>query len=119
MDTKGDRIKQLRKENGLNQAELGKLVGAAKTTVSGWERNERIPEPETLSKLADVFNVSMDYLYCKTDLRSLRLLTDEEIKDIIPELKHKVNLNIAVEGAAIDERTKRELRKLLTEKGYL
>lgn len=58
----GDRLKELRKNKNISQEEIGKLCGVAKNTVSSWENNINQPSIETLTKLAEYFNVSIDYL---------------------------------------------------------
>ena len=62
--TIGQRIKELREQRGLTQDELGKLLGCAQTTVANWENQpERTPEKKIIAKLAQVFQVTVDYLF--------------------------------------------------------
>jgi transcriptional regulator with XRE-family HTH domain len=42
--------------------QLGSAIGAAESTVSHWETNQRDPDIETLNKLSEYFNVSIDFL---------------------------------------------------------
>jgi len=59
----GDRIKQLRENAGMTQAELGKLIGVSDRVLGYYESNERFPrKQDVIAKLAEVFNVSVDYL---------------------------------------------------------
>lgn len=58
----GENIKALRKQRKLTQAELGEICGATCSNISGWELSKYTPSPETLTKLADYFGVSVDYL---------------------------------------------------------
>jgi len=55
-------LKQLRKQRGLTQSELGEIVGVAKSTLSLYETGTREPDIETLKKFADFFGVSIDTL---------------------------------------------------------
>ena len=57
-----NRIKQLRKEKGLSQAQLAKEVGISNQIISFYENNKREPKIETWQALADFFNVSVPYL---------------------------------------------------------
>lgn len=57
-----NRIKELRKQKGLTLVELGKEVNLANNTLSQYERGVREPNISMLIKLADYFNVSIDYL---------------------------------------------------------
>lgn len=59
-----ERLKQLRKKNNLSQEGLAKKLGLARSTIAGYETPDKKREPdyETLKKLADFFDVSIDYL---------------------------------------------------------
>ena len=58
----GNRLKQLRKQAGLTQAQLAQQLGVTKSLISFYELQERIPSPEILIKLSKTFHVSADYL---------------------------------------------------------
>ena len=58
----GDRLKELRKNKNISQEELGLFCGVAKNTISNWENNINRPDIDLVTKLADYFNVSTDYL---------------------------------------------------------
>ncbi|WP_027633344.1 helix-turn-helix domain-containing protein [Clostridium hydrogeniformans] len=67
MKTIGDRIKELREDKCLNQQELGKMFNVHKGTISNWENGKRTPDADMIIKIADYFNVSIDYLLYRTD----------------------------------------------------
>ncbi|MFW6016106.1 MAG: helix-turn-helix domain-containing protein [bacterium] len=69
MSNINDRIKQLRGENDLTQEELAKNIGLSRSTVAGYETNKRKPDSDTLNKIADFFNVSVDFLLGRSDQR--------------------------------------------------
>lgn len=69
METVGERIFRLRKEKGLSCQELAKRIGVSYTSVSHYEHDKRMPSRITAEALCDIFNVDLDYLYCKTDIR--------------------------------------------------
>lgn len=58
----GFQIKRIRIDRGLTQAQLGKLVGKAESTVRTWELDRAQPSPETLAKVADALNVTFAML---------------------------------------------------------
>lgn len=59
----GDRVRMLRENAGMTQAELGKLIGVSDRVLGYYESNTRFPKnPEVIKKLAEIFNVSVDYL---------------------------------------------------------
>ncbi len=59
----GEKIKKLRKENGLTQAELAKKLGVAPTAVSAWEGNHNRPLMDKIAILADMFNVPVTHFF--------------------------------------------------------
>lgn len=57
-----DMLRSLRIKAGMNQEELAKKIGCAKSTISMYENGAREPNFETLEAIADIFNVDMDTL---------------------------------------------------------
>lgn len=57
------RLKELRLKKGLTQTELGEKVGVKQNTFTNWENGKREPSFENLVKLADLFDVSLDWLF--------------------------------------------------------
>lgn len=58
----GARLAYLRRQKGLSQRELAKLLGVAQSTIAMYEGGNRTPDPEMLQRIADFFGVSLDYL---------------------------------------------------------
>ena len=56
------RLKELRKLNGLSQAALSSLLGVTQQAVGKWETGRSPPDPQTLARVAAYFKVSTDYL---------------------------------------------------------
>lgn len=79
------RIKELRKSQGLTQVELGVKLHKAGSTVRMWELGKSYPDAETLVVLAQVFNVSTDYLLsgdaAPDTLPEITRLTEPTLKD--------------------------------------
>lgn len=61
------RFKELRAEYGLSAIKLSKELEFSKNIVYAWEKGRAEPNFETLKKLADIFDVSVDYLIGRTD----------------------------------------------------
>lgn len=76
----GERIKQLRKENGMTQAALAEALGVTKGTVSTWETNSRTPSFEALNTMSDIFKRSFDYIMGRSDDAAPRIRSDEKLK---------------------------------------
>ena len=94
-----NRLRELRIEKGLLQADIAKVINKGERTVGFYETGDRDMNTETLAVLADFFNVSIDYLLGKSDIRKpeneikqefefayhkeMEGLTDEEIADAL------------------------------------
>ena len=64
-----NRLISLRKEHGLTQEELAKIIKKTRSSVSGYETEGKEPDMETICLMADYFGVSSDYLLGRTDER--------------------------------------------------
>lgn len=62
-----DRLIAIRKKHGFSQKYVAISVGVAPSIVSRWESGITTPSRENLSKLADLFNVTVDYLLSRSD----------------------------------------------------
>lgn len=63
------RLKALRDEREITQAELARNIDIGSSTVGMWETGERFPSAQYLDKVASYFNVTTDYLLGRTDLK--------------------------------------------------
>lgn len=70
MKTMGQIIRELREERKMSQTKLGELIGVSKNAISHYERNTRTPSDEYKEAICDVFNIDMDYLYGKTEIKN-------------------------------------------------
>ena len=100
------RLKELRKEYGLLQKELAHKIGSKRGTVAAWETG-RMPERMALTRLADLFNVSTDYLLGRTDTRGIKKDTDGPIHVELDEVIRKANIQF--EGATLTEEDKEDI----------
>ena len=60
------RLKELRKKKGLSQQQLADILGVTQATLSGWENGKYEIDHTGLSKCADFFHISVDYLLGRT-----------------------------------------------------
>lgn len=58
----GKQIAELRKQKGLTQENVAEKCGVSRQAVTKWESDEGTPQIDNLIELADLFNVSLDYL---------------------------------------------------------
>ncbi len=70
MSILSERLKQLREEKELMQKEIASFLNISTSAYGFYEQDKRTPTPDVLSKLADYFNVSVDYLLGKTNTRN-------------------------------------------------
>lgn len=61
-----NRLKELRKEAGLNQTELASRLGIVQSTLSHWEQGKYDIDNESLLKLAEMFDCTTDYILGRT-----------------------------------------------------
>ena len=61
------RLREVRKQRKMTQEQLGKRVDVTKVSISCYENGSRMPDVETLEKIADALDVSVDYLLGRTD----------------------------------------------------
>ena len=64
-----DRIVSLRKERGLTQKQLASAVNLSEIGIQSYERRVRKPAYDALVSLADLFDVSIDYIVGRTNNR--------------------------------------------------
>lgn len=62
-----DRLVEIRNRHGFSQKYVALSVGVAPSIVSRWESGVKIPSRENLTKLANLYNVSVDYLLGRSD----------------------------------------------------
>ena len=95
-----ERLKELRKQAHLTQVELAKRLGIGQSSYADWERGKKKPTQDNLVKIAQVLNVSIDYLVGNSEEKSDELdniellfrmnskgLTDEEKEKMLAESK--------------------------------
>ncbi|EAF4051460.1 XRE family transcriptional regulator [Listeria monocytogenes] len=93
----GDTLMKLRKSKNLTQSDIAKILGVARTTYSSYEQNRRMPDAEIQIKIADYFDVSLDYLHGRgknniADTIAAHIdsnATEEDIKEILAYIEEK------------------------------
>ncbi|TDG00287.1 helix-turn-helix domain-containing protein [Paenibacillus piri] len=81
----GERIASLREKQFLTQEELSKKLGITRASLSHYENNRREPDYDTIVKIANLFNVSIDYLVGRTN--DPQGVLDEEVRDFVDSLE--------------------------------
>lgn len=109
-DRPGDRIKKLIKKNGLSQKEFVEKFNEkygysdSEATVSQYVNNKRTPEIDKMVKIANFFNVTLDYIMCRTDVDS-----DMSIYDKPKENTSKSSISFSTPQEALSFILKQEM----------
>lgn len=93
-----ENLKLLRKKRGLSQKAFADIFNASQNTISQWESGKREPNYETTQKIADYFNVSVDYLLghnyspgtSENDDPQLTSRDKKQIEDILENTKQQL-----------------------------
>lgn len=80
-------LKSLREDHGLSQQELADALQIKRSALGNYEIGLRFPNPEIMDAIADYFNVDMDYLYGRTDIKNRYQQSHSQIEDTeyVPE----------------------------------
>ncbi|HBL36580.1 MAG TPA: XRE family transcriptional regulator [Firmicutes bacterium] len=91
----GAKLRALREEQGLYQKDLAEKLELTQKTISNYENNERFPDQKTLHKIADLFNVSLDYLLDRTTIRNpLEIVAAHRSDDPMTELPESARKSV-------------------------
>lgn len=74
-----DILQELRTEHEMTQDDLARLIGVQKSTVSHYETGSRYPKRDTLQVIADLFNVSTDFLTGRSTRTELAVSDEERL----------------------------------------
>jgi HTH-type transcriptional regulator, competence development regulator len=80
-----NKLIELRKEKKLRQEDIAKILGIARTTYAMYEQGNREPDFETLNKMADFFEVSVDFLLGRDKKNKTKEDTLEEVNKLVKE----------------------------------
>lgn len=106
-----NKIRELRKERGLSQSSLAKILGVAQNTLSYWENGKFDVDNKSLSLMADFFGVSVDYLLGRESAKKESPAADEGGEaDLDREL---VNLLCQLDSPQEEQRVKDFVRGIL------
>ncbi|MWC30438.1 helix-turn-helix domain-containing protein [Paenibacillus sp. MMS18-CY102] len=77
----GTRIAHLREQRGWTQEQTSQSLGISRAALSHYEKNRREPDTETLTKFADLFNVTIDFLVGRTNKPEQAL--DPQVREFV------------------------------------
>ncbi|EOS80022.1 hypothetical protein C817_02131 [Dorea sp. 5-2] len=88
------RIKELRLSKKMTQRALGNIINCSQNYISQIELEQNLPRADILLAIANHFNVSVDYLLCRTDYKnSIEIDTSHETKQTLEYAKKITKLS--------------------------
>lgn len=106
------RLKQARLQKKLSQKELAEKVGVAISTVSRWESGRQSPDPDTVRHLAEVLDVSVNYLLGVIDFLGAYSITDTVRAMILDEIQKALESELTMGDKELTEEEQVVLRKM-------
>ena len=90
-----ERIKRLREQRSMTQSALPKRLGLTRASINGWEMGISLPSTQSLVELADIFEVSTDYLLGINSSASVSVagLTDKDVEVVCALIAHLKDKN--------------------------
>ena len=117
MSTFGKRFKELRKRDNLTQDMAAKIFHVDKSTLSKWENDKNGADNEMLQKIANYFNVSLDYLLGRSNephiLVNNENKNNKKINEIIDDFETALNNAIMLNGEKMEKKTKKLFKQSL------
>jgi len=121
-----ERINMFRKERNLSMRELGDILGVSNGAINKYEKNKAYPSYEVIDKMSRYFDVSLDFLFCRTNIRDsnivnktndlsgfLSVLDDAALGDIRNAYFLLDNLAASIDLFKSEKATEEELQQLL------
>ena len=110
-----ERLRSLRESVKLSQVKMAEIVGVKQSSLNRYELNQASPTFETLTRYADYFDVSMDYIFGRTDNPQGKLYEYKpKIEQSDPQMKKVVEL-CCVPNSPMNARLKETLLQMLGE----
>lgn len=104
------KIKELRKQHGWTQAELAKKLSVSQQTIGSWEVGRAEPNSDALTKLAQLFNVTTDYLLGRN--KTPKWADENDLVELDKMLDS--NVNMAYGGETLTDEEKQRVKDVLT-----
>lgn len=95
----GKRLRQLRKEHNISCRQLGKDIGLSASALSHYETGINVPCMKNVVKIAEYFNVSVDYLVERSEYRN-----QEEIQKTVQKGAARKYINKLIDNDIVEKR---------------
>lgn len=112
----GQIIKDLRRSKKLSQTEFAKIVGVSQTTVTAWETGKAEPSSSAITRIADYFDVSTDYLLGRPEKKLSS--EEQETKDLKKFLEDNLDNGMTFGDGKVTQEDREKLEIALTQIFY-
>lgn len=102
-----NRLIQLRKENKVTQEDIAKILGISRQAYSNYELGNREPDIDVLKKIAEYYDVSIDYLLERTDKKRASKLDELNIPQEL------LDVSLAFHNGGVEDLTQDEIYKIV------
>lgn len=102
-------LRNLREEKGLSQVDLAKQLNITSQSLSQYELNKRMPDIDMINRLANYFNVSVDYLLGRTEIKETFYKTKESANH--PYTTSEINILEEIHN--LSSESQEEIKKLI------
>ncbi len=92
----GKNIKKLREKNGLTQLELADKLNVTRQAISNWETEKTQPDIDTLQKLAQIFEVSVEELIYGTERKFTTVVNNNNVRNVTKGLSFGAALAMVI-----------------------
>jgi transcriptional regulator with XRE-family HTH domain len=112
------RLRSLRKEEGSTQQDLADFLDVTRTNYGGYERGEIVPPYVKIKKLADRFDVTVEYLMGSSNFKNYDL-NDKKVPDILNQLKlisdelMSITSAVQIDGRMMKDEEKQKLLPMI------
>lgn len=96
------KLKELRKQNNKTQQDLATYLNIARSTYNGYELENNEPNLDTLIKLADFYNVTLDYLVGRNYKNELGYMTQDQYETIKMFLALPIQQQLKIQGRIME-----------------
>ena len=111
----GERLRELRQSAKISQGKMAAVVGSSQSAVARYESGEAHVPEETVVRYADYFDVSLDYIFGRTENPQGKLYENKpRIEKLHPEMEQFITMCFEP-GTAMNERLKDTLLQMLKE----
>lgn len=111
----GERLRTLRESVKLSQTKIAEIMGLKQSSVNRYELGQSSPSFKTLLQYADYFDVSMDYIFARTDKPQGKIYEYQpKIIEDTPEMRQFVEMCFEP-NSSMNDRLKQTIMEMLKE----